>query len=60
MDDNEFDDDNIDWKHFKNLLKFDNSTKQSQKCIERAVHLGDNLADYKLYDCYEEEGEEKD
>jgi hypothetical protein len=61
IDDYEFDDDNIDWKDFKNSQIFENSTKQTQKCMEKAEHLGDNLADYELYDCYgEEEEEEKD
>jgi hypothetical protein len=57
--DNEFDDDNIEWKDFKNSHIFENSTRQTQKCIEKAEHLGDNLADYGMYDCYEEEEEKK-
>lgn len=60
IDDNEFDDDNINWKDFKNSHVYENSTKEMQKCIQKAENLGDNLADYEIYDCYEEEEEEEE
>ena len=52
INNNKFDDDNINWNHFKNTAIFENATSNMQKCIIKAEHLGDNLADYEIYDCY--------
>jgi hypothetical protein len=53
IDNNKFDDNNINWKDFKSTPIFENATHSMQKCITKAEHLGDNLADYEIYDCYE-------
>ncbi len=52
IDNNKFDDNNINWNHFKNTPIFENATHSIQKCITKAEHLGNNLADYEIYDCY--------
>lgn len=52
IDNGKFDDNNINWNHFKNSPVFENATSKIQHCIVKAEHLGDNLADYEIYDCY--------
>jgi hypothetical protein len=55
IDEQEFDDD-INFDDFKNSTIFRTTSIQMQECIKDADELGNNLADYEIYDC-EEEGE---
>jgi hypothetical protein len=54
IDEQEFDDDDIDFDDFKNSTIFRTTNFQIQECIEDADELGNNLADYEIYECEEE------
>jgi hypothetical protein len=57
IDEQDFDDDDINFDDFKNSTIFKTTSVQMQQCIADADELGNNLADYEIYEC--EEGEEK-
>lgn len=46
-----FDDDNINWNHFKNTNLYQNSTAKIKLCIKDQAELGNSLSDYEVMDC---------
>jgi hypothetical protein len=54
IDEQEFDDDDINFDDFKNSTIFRTTSIQMQECIKDADELGNNLADYEIYECEEE------
>jgi hypothetical protein len=54
IDEQEFDDDDINFDDFKNSTIFRTTSIRMQECIKDANELGNNLADYEIYDCEEE------
>jgi hypothetical protein len=54
IDEQEFDDDDINFDEFKNSTIFRTTSIPMQECIKDADELGNNLADYEIYDCEEE------
>lgn len=54
IDDNKFDDDDINWKDFKSTAIYKEADDETQDCIEDAAELGNNLSDYEILDCYDE------
>ena len=49
-------DDDINWKKFKNSNTYEDANKKSQKCFERAHDRGDNLAGYEVEKCEDKPG----
>lgn len=54
IDDNKFDDDDINWNDFKKSTIYKEADDETQDCIKDAADLGDNLSDYEILDCYDE------
>ena len=51
IDDGKFDDNNINFGHFKHTGAWKDADHDERDCIKDAAHLGDNLADYEILDC---------
>jgi len=49
-------DDDINWKKFKNSNTYEDANKKTQKCFERAHDRGDNLAGYEVKKCEDKSG----
>lgn len=49
-------DDDINWKKFKNSNTYEDANKKTQKCFERAHDRGDNLAGYEVEKCEDKPG----
>lgn len=58
IDEGEFVDDSINWKKYKNWTHFELASEDLRDCIEHRYDLSNNLADYEIYNCYEEHEED--
>jgi hypothetical protein len=55
-----FQDDSINWDKYQEWFGFAHAESDVKKCIEHRHDLSNNLADYEIYNCYDEhESEEK-
>ncbi len=46
-----FDDNNINWNHFRHIDLYENATAKVQHCIKDQAELGNSLSDYEVMDC---------
>jgi cell division protein FtsL len=51
IDDKKFQDNDINWKQFKNWTAYQIADKDTKHCIQHRYDLSSNLADYEVYDC---------
>lgn len=46
-----FDDNNLNWNHFKHTVLYQNASAKVQNCIKDKADLGNHLSDYEVMDC---------
>jgi hypothetical protein len=56
IDKGKVDDDNMNWKSFKNSKIFTQEDVETQQCIKNRQELSNNLADYEVLRCFKDSG----
>ena len=54
IDKGKVDDDNMNWKEFKNSKIFQQEDVETQQCIKNRQDLSNNLADYEVLRCFKD------
>ena len=54
IDKGKVDDDNMNWKEFKNSKIFQQEDIETQQCIKNREDLSNNLADYEVLRCFKD------
>jgi hypothetical protein len=54
IDKGKVDDDNMNWKEFKDSKIFNQEDIETQQCIKNRQDLSNNLADYEVLRCFED------
>ena len=56
IDNGKVDDDDMNWKEFKNSKIFKQEDIETQQCIKNRQELSNNLADYEVLRCFKDSG----
>ncbi len=48
-------DDNMNWKKFQDTQLYQQEDKATKKCIKERADLGNNLADYEIVRCFQDD-----